>query len=335
MDTLIRIYLYFIGVIAVLICFITWVSIRLRAERINRIRIEKLRHNDFNKIFNLEYDLNIVKKSLASYESLHESSKQIIELKDAEIKKLEERINRQSDIIQELEQRETDNDKLTDYANTLFKDLKGALEMNAKLMGATKGLDKPESKWSDRVEKLIDDFNSIRSVTSLTDKECIEVNNDEERDEILRLFEEAGVKWRSGSKATDKINFDYYYPFTIVIDMDTKGEGLSYCKYRAAKEGYTILPASDFIQPTQPSRDWSVPQAFPDDYIIPVGTEIIAISDSSSHPLNATGIKGVINHSNDCIPSCIFGKEQKWMKACDLAPINPLDHPEHPQFNKK
>ena len=154
MDTLIRIYLYFIGVIAVLICFITWVSIRLRAERINRIRIEKLRHNDFNKIFNLEYDLNIVKKSLASYESLHESSKQIIELKDAEIKKLEERINRQSDIIQDLEQREIDNDQLTDYANTLFKDLKGALVMNAKLMGATKGLEQPEWIHTDKIMDL-------------------------------------------------------------------------------------------------------------------------------------------------------------------------------------
>ena len=154
MDTLIRIYLYFIGVIAVLICFITWVSIRLRAERINRIRIEKEMDDDFNKIFNLEYDLNSVKKSLASYESLHESSKQIIELKDAEIKKLEERINRQSDIIQELEQREIDNDKLTDYANTLFKDLKGALEMNAKLMEATKGLEQPEWIHTDKIMDL-------------------------------------------------------------------------------------------------------------------------------------------------------------------------------------
>jgi hypothetical protein len=35
-------------------------------------------------------------------------------------------------------------DNLTDYANTLFKDLKGALEMNAKLMEATKGLEQTE-----------------------------------------------------------------------------------------------------------------------------------------------------------------------------------------------
>lgn len=170
-------------------------SIRLRAERINRIRIEKERHNDFNKISNLEYELNSVKKT----------NQQIIDSKDVTI------------------------DKLTDYANTLFKDLKGALEMNAKLMEAMKGLEQEE-------------------------------------------------------------------------------------------------------QPNQSSRDWSVPQVFPEGYIISVGTNIIAVSDSSSHPLNATGMKGVVDYSNDCIPSCVFGKEQKWMRAGELAPINPLDHPEHPQF---
>lgn len=160
MDTLIRIYLFFIGIVAVLVCFITWVSIRLRAERINRIRIEKEKKLSETTIHNLEYDLKSVKNSIASYESLYESSKQIIKLNEAEIKNLEERINRQSDIIQELEQRETDNDKLTDYANTLFKDLKGVLQMNAKLMEAIKVLEQTEQQAKEmHKEEIVEAFN--------------------------------------------------------------------------------------------------------------------------------------------------------------------------------
>jgi hypothetical protein len=105
------------GIIALMVCFLAWVSIRLRAERINRIRIEKERDTSIKanlelltKIHNLEYDLKSVNKSLETYESLYETNKQIIEFKDGEIKLLEERIQRQVDIIKELEQ---DKDNLT------------------------------------------------------------------------------------------------------------------------------------------------------------------------------------------------------------------------------
>jgi hypothetical protein len=105
------------GIIALMVCFLAWVSIRLRAERINRIRIEKERDTSskanlelLTKIHNLEYDNKVLKDSIESYETLHNGNKQIIELKDGEIKLLEERIERQVDIIKELEQ---DKDNLS------------------------------------------------------------------------------------------------------------------------------------------------------------------------------------------------------------------------------
>ena len=94
-----------------MVCFITWASIKLRAERIRRIRIEKERDTSsksnlelLTKIHNLEYDLNASQESVVSYDSLYDGIKKINELNEAQIKNLEERIQRQVDIIKELEQ---------------------------------------------------------------------------------------------------------------------------------------------------------------------------------------------------------------------------------------
>jgi len=118
METFTKIYIAYLGILAVFVCFIYWIAAKLRAERINRIRLERLRHDDFNKIFNLEYEVRSLKKSVESYEGLHESSKQINYLKQAEITKLEERINRQSDIIKELEK---DKENLINYYTDTFE----------------------------------------------------------------------------------------------------------------------------------------------------------------------------------------------------------------------
>jgi hypothetical protein len=110
METLTRIYIYFMGIIALMVCFLAWVSIRLRAERINRIRLEKRGHEDFNKIFNLEYEIKGLKRSIESLDKIIEGNKQINQSNESTIKILEERIERQVDIIKELEQ---DKDNLT------------------------------------------------------------------------------------------------------------------------------------------------------------------------------------------------------------------------------
>jgi len=102
METLTRIYIFFIGIIALLVCFITWVSIKLRAERINRIRLEKQGHDDFNKIFNLEYEIKGLKRSIESLDKIIENNKQINQSNESTIKLLEERIDKQSDTIIDL-----------------------------------------------------------------------------------------------------------------------------------------------------------------------------------------------------------------------------------------
>ena len=287
MDTLIRIYLYFIGVIAVLVCFITWVAIRLRAERINRIRDNKARdvmYNELNTLLNEATQISIgIKYDNDNLNTQIEGLNELSKLKQAEITKLEERINRQSDIIKELEQ---DKENLINcISRTGIRDVKGI------------------------VRKC--NLGEIQSVISGNHP-------------ILKP--KPFKKYRSKKPASDFIQSKNYK-----VDVNVLEQPIIMANSPTADGGVE----SKQVEPPKPTRDWSVPQAFPEDYIVPVGTEIIAVSDSSSRPLNATGIKGVIDYSIDCIPSCVFGKEQKRMKAMELAPINPLDHPEHPQFNKK
>lgn len=368
MDTLIRIYLYFIGVIAVLICFITWVSIRLRAERINRIRIERERDKALREYGWLSKEslckIEGLKHSNDTLNTIIEGQKVSIDSFKGTIKLNEERIEKQSEYIQTLEGRvigleeelETQTerlqseinqsweqnkhlieeiDKLTDYANTLFKDLKGALEMNAKLMEATKGLEQVEQAGDESMDNW---RNPIRSVTEIIRKKyAVEVNDDVERDEIFRLIDEDSNISRTFSYK--EIDYEYPYCFAIGYDNDNR---VSYSPARFfKKEGFAILPASDFIQPkkietnTAGGRDWSVPQAFPEFYEIPFNTHV-EICFGNLAPI---GAKGVITDSKEGKTGRLFAFEfdglVQWSRSIVFAPINPLDHPEHPQFNKK
>ena len=156
METFTKIYIAYLGILAVFVCFIYWIAAKLRAERINRIRLERLRHDDFNKIFNLEYEVRSLKKSVESYEGLHESSKQINYLKQAEITKLEERINRQSDIIKELEK---DKENLINcISRTGIRDIKVVVrkcnlgEIQSVISGTHAILNKPEKKGKNKEE---------------------------------------------------------------------------------------------------------------------------------------------------------------------------------------
>lgn len=189
METLQKIYVAYLGVLAVFVCFIAWLAAKLRAERINRIRIEKEKQAAETKINNLEYDFKSAKDSLASYVSLHENSQKIIELSKAEITKLEERINRQSDIIKELEQ---DKENLINcISRTGIRDVKGVVrkcnlgEIQSVISGNHPILNKVEKK---RKVKLIQpkptrDWNVPQAfpidyiVPNRTEVKCIKQNN--------------------------------------------------------------------------------------------------------------------------------------------------------------
>ena len=85
------------------------------------------------------------------------------------------------------------------------------------------------------------------------------------------------------------------------------------------------------LTPSLPTRDWNVPQAFPRDYIIPIGTSVeIAIGDGVK-----IGTKGVIVRHESSANVFKYGLTEQRFNSCVFAPVNPTDHPEHPQFGKK
>ena len=89
------------------------------------------------------------------------------------------------------------------------------------------------------------------------------------------------------------------------------------------------------------ARDWSVPQAFPGDYGIPKGIRVICLdgdtwvkngsigttTQRSQIPLIKWEGYDYALKTNNSVELCIVNN--------DLAPVNPTDHPEHPQFKNK
>ena len=349
METFTKIYIAYLGILAVFVCFIYWIAAKLRAERINRIRIEKEKQAAETKIHNLEYEVKSLNRSIESHEGIYQTNQQIIESKEDYIKHKENVINEKQAYIEKLQ------GQIQNLSNCIERtgirgtdgvvrkcnlgEIQSVISGNHPIL-LPKVTIKAKDKFTDRVEKLIEDFNSVRSVTSLSEKECIEVKNDEERDEILRLFEEADeIELTFNYK---EICYEYPYSLTVGFNIYNR-VGYSPSSFYV-REGYTILPASDFIQPkkTEPNtaggRDWSAPQAFPSDYIIPVGTKVVCVADDRHDDSDnySVGKIGIVQ-DKDRLPDVLFNDDldPTVMRITELAPLNPLDHPKHPQFNKK
>lgn len=97
-------------------------------------------------------------------------------------------------------------------------------------------------------------------------------------------------------------------------------------KLESTQGGSVGLPAE------QPAvRDWNVPQPFPLDYVVPKGTRIVVVQDAVG--LIKPGTEGVAIESN-LILYCDFDNDLKRvsMYNYELAPIDPRQHPEHPEF---
>jgi hypothetical protein len=92
--------------------------------------------------------------------------------------------------------------------------------------------------------------------------------------------------------------------------------------------------------PEQDADDinWNLPQAFPEKYIAPPKTKVICVSDDrgENHEDYAVGKKGVVQDRN-ILPDVLFKgrREPLVMRTTELAPINPEDHPHHPNFKAK
>jgi hypothetical protein len=92
----------------------------------------------------------------------------------------------------------------------------------------------------------------------------------------------------------------------------------------------TIEQAEPILK-EQDGIDWSKPVAFPKGYSIPKGVRIIVLEDD--HKNIDIGERGITTNCSK-LPSCSFkcGTEQYAMHSYELAPINPTDHPLHPNF---
>jgi hypothetical protein len=87
-------------------------------------------------------------------------------------------------------------------------------------------------------------------------------------------------------------------------------------------------------EPIEPAIDWTKPVAFPRGYIVPKGIRIVCLEDADERI--KIGTKGVTTQSSD-LPYCDFDNstENYGMCAHELAPLNPADHPWHPEFKGK
>jgi len=103
METFTKIYIAYLGILAVFVCFIYWIAAKLRAERINRIRIEKEKQAAETKIHNLEYEVKSLNRSIESHEGIYQTNQQIIESKEDYIKHKENVINEKQAYIEKLQ----------------------------------------------------------------------------------------------------------------------------------------------------------------------------------------------------------------------------------------
>jgi hypothetical protein len=89
-----------------------------------------------------------------------------------------------------------------------------------------------------------------RPISSLKPTEAIQVNNDAERDGILKLMDAEGWKWASGKSATS--NFEHVeYPYCLDYGFGG-GDNLCICwssvSYYKDHHGVTMLPSSHSAQ---------------------------------------------------------------------------------------
>lgn len=257
METLTRIYIFFIGIIALLVCFITWVAIRLRAERINRIRENKAsqtRYDELNTLLNEAVNkVGGLKYSNDSLNTLIEGNKVLLDSHEAKIAHLNNVINEKHEYIEKL-QGQIQN-LINCISRTGIRDVKGVVrkcnlgEIQSVISGNHLILKpKPFKKYRSKLKVKL----PIRSVTSLKMGEGIIVNNKEEEIKALELYEEVGFVWIYSLGKPTSVVSDLPYPHAII--HSSFGGRIS---NTLGIDGKFSL--SDFIQP-KPTRDWSVPE---------------------------------------------------------------------------
>ncbi len=258
------------GIIAVLVGFCAWASIRLRAARIKAIRDQAA-----NEL--LKADLARLKEKMAGYNS------QIVTLND--------NAGKMADMMAE------------------YKVKAEVLEAESQMR-------------SDTITGFIKEVEELRSA----------------QNRLIECIQHTGIRGRDGvvRKATKE-------------QIEQMKQGLSGMNEPSKHKCPTFPEGTSFdikcpdplpeLETREPARDWSVPQAFPEGYKVNKGVEVELIV--SDHYIVPIGSKGV-TEEKDAMPY-IAWEEEKYILGSGkgrcamtfmLAPVNPTDHPEHPQFKK-
>ena len=208
-----------------------------------------------------------------------------------------------------------------------------------------------------------------RPISSLKPTEAIQVNNYAERDAILKLMEADGLKWNDGNDVF-KYSFSDQYPFVLVLNFDGR-HGIQHGSVEFHKHrGNTILPASDFLptefsvanefksmadkidkqvadklgyptesssvstEPTEQQIDWTKPQPFPDDYVVPRGTKVVSLIEYFNVQIGEEGVCVDFDRTGSCrvYDFNSDGEVKSALYNHQVAPLDPTDHPLHPYF---
>jgi hypothetical protein len=177
----------------------------------------------------------------------------------------------------------------------------------------------------------------LRKITSLSSNECIEILNSETCKSLLKQIENEGVL-KIG--IFEKSSIDIF-----PIYLYKSGKSIQLVHIRDI--GCNLLPASKFVEVPQekkPETDWSkVP--FPEGYVIPKGTTVKLIHNGYLMILGSIGI----TQTTDEVPYIDWKNGEYRSKdvsalhinggmpviSYNLSPVNPTDHPNHPEFGKK
>lgn len=85
-----------------------------------------------------------------------------------------------------------------------------------------------------------------RKVTDLKPNEAILISNDEERDAILQLMEDAGMRW-NGNQSAFRYIPDVNYDYCLTYKSEGNNGIVVLLNYSRKYEGFIVLPATDFI----------------------------------------------------------------------------------------
>ena len=206
----------------------------------------------------------------------------------------------------------------------------------------------------------------LRKIASLKPDEVIECNTDAELKAVLEQAEREGLKWNGGQKP---LEINPSTPACISYKWHNRGrtKGISWEEIEFhMKEKDTILPASKFVEVgtegiqdlpiskypiknqsnpmfEQPKGEIAPPapelKPFPKGYVIPEGTRVVALTDGGYSEMTCRegDVGTVVSESSVGGGYVDFDGRAKggWvMRYKELAPLDPRDHPEHPEFGK-